>query len=101
MRVIAYSVLKKFGEKHADARLPLNGWYRQVKKTNWKTPQDVKRYDPKVSITGDNRVVFDICGGNYRLVVYIHYAKGLVLIKFIGTHADYDQIDAKTVQCPV
>lgn len=50
MRVIAYSVLTKFGEKHADARLPLNEWYRQAKKTNWKTPQDVKRYDPKASI---------------------------------------------------
>jgi len=72
-------------------------WYRHVLTTDWKTPADVKRDYRNASILKDGRVVFNIAGNKYRLVVWINYAYQMIYIRFIGTHTQYDKIDAQTV----
>ena len=100
MRVIALSTLKAYWENNQalmDAREPALAWYRHVQKANWSTPADVKRDFRNASILRDGRVVFNIAGNKYRLVVWINYAYRVVYIRFIGTHAQYDAIDAQTI----
>jgi mRNA interferase HigB len=99
MRVIALSTLRRFweGRMHADAREPLSAWYRHALKANWATPADVKREFGTASILRGGRVVFNIGGNKYRLVVWINYPYRVVYVRFIGTHADYDRIDAQKV----
>lgn len=100
MRVIALSTLKAFWEKtpeYRDAEAPTMAWYREVLKADWATPNDVKAKFTHASILKDGRVVFNIAGNKYRLVVWINYSYGVVYIRFIGTHKQYDAIDAQTV----
>ncbi|MCF8254969.1 MAG: type II toxin-antitoxin system HigB family toxin [Bacteroidia bacterium] len=97
MRVIAKKTLREFWEKHNDCEQQLKAWYEEALSAVWKTPIDIKRDYPIASILGDNRVVFNIKGNNYRLIVKINYRFGMVWIRFIGTHADYDAIDAETI----
>ncbi len=100
MRVIALSTLKAFGEQspgYADAVEPLLAWYRHVLKADWASPADIKRDFRNASILKDGRAVFNIAGNKYRLIVWINYAYRVVYIRFIGTHAQYDQIDVQTV----
>lgn len=100
MRVIALSTLKAFWESdssHTDAIQPALAWYRHVLKANWKSPTEVKAYFRNASILKDGRVIFNIAGNKYRIIVWINYAYGVVYIRFIGTHAQYDQIDAQTI----
>lgn len=99
MRVIALSTLKRFckGPAHADAREPLRAWYRHAVKADWRAPADVKRDFSSASILRDGRVVFNIGGNKYRLVVWINYPYRVVYVRFLGTHAQYDRIDAQTV----
>ena len=100
MRIIALSTLKAFWEKdptHVDAREPVLAWYRHALKADWANPQDVKADFGNSSILKDGRVVFNIAGNKYRLVTWINYAYGVVYIRFIGTHAEYDRIDAQTI----
>lgn len=100
MRVIALSTLKAFLEKspgHADAREPVMAWYRQVRAADWVTPADVKQDVGTASILKDGRVVFNIAGNKYRVVVWINYPYRVVYIRFIGTHRAYDRIDAQTI----
>lgn len=97
MRVIAKKILREFWEKHNDAEQQLKTWYKEASKANWSSPNDVKNEYAKASILKNNRVVFNICGNNYRLVVKINYDRGWVFIRFIGTHSDYDQIDAENI----
>jgi mRNA interferase HigB len=99
VRVIALSTLKRFSDDkgHVDAREPLLAWYRHALHSNWRTPIDVKRDFSSASILRDGRVVFNIRGNKYRLVVWINYAYGIIYVRFIGTHQQYDQIDAETV----
>ena len=100
MRIIAVSTLKVFWEenpKYSDAADSALAWYRHVLTTDWKTPADVKRDYRNASILKDGRVVFNIAGNKYRLVVRINYAYQVIYIRFIGTHAQYDKIDAQTV----
>jgi mRNA interferase HigB len=100
VRIIALSTLKAFLNRsptHADAREPLMAWYRQVKAADWATPADVKRAIRSASILKDGRVVFNIAGNKYRLVVWINYPYWVVYIRFIGTHRQYDMIDAQKV----
>lgn len=100
MRVLALSALKRFWEGkagHADAREPLLAWYRHVLKADWSGPADVKRDFGRASILRDGRVVFDIAGNRYRLVVWINFAYRVVYVRFIGTHAEYDKIDAQSI----
>ncbi len=75
----------------------LKAWYYEAKQAQWHAPTDVKAQYPKASIVGNNRVVFNISGNRYRLVVEFHYASGIGYIRFIGTHAEYDKIDVETI----
>jgi mRNA interferase HigB len=99
MRVIAKSTLKKFWEQrdYSDARGPLESWYEEAVKADWKSPQIVKAQYRNASICGNNRVVFNIGGNKYRLVVEIQYQAGIAWVKFIGTHAEYDKIEVENV----
>lgn len=99
MKVIAVGTLRDFWRKHADAEHPLKAWYDEARKAEWKTPADIKANYGSASFIANNRVIFNIKGNTYRLVVAIYYkGSGIVFIKFIGTHAEYDKIDAETVE---
>lgn len=95
MRIISKKRLRQFWERHADAEEPLLAWYREVVKEDWDTPVKVKEKYRNASIIGGNRVVFNIKGNNYRLVVKINYPGRIVYIRFVGTHAEYDAVDVK------
>lgn len=97
MRVIARSTLRTFWERHPDAEQPLRAWYSEADKAEWRTPAVIKRDYRSASIVGGNRVVFNICGNKYRLVVKVLYAFGVAYIRFIGKHSDYDKIDVETI----
>jgi mRNA interferase HigB len=97
MRIIAKRALREFWESHQDAKEPLQAWYREVEKEDWDTPAKVKSKYRTASIIGDNRVVFNIKGNDYRLVVKINYAYRVLYIRFVGTHAEYDGINAEEV----
>jgi mRNA interferase HigB len=100
VRIIALSTVKAFLNRspaYTDAREPLMAWFRQVKGADWATPADVKRAIRSVSILRDGRAVFNIAGNKYRIVVWINYPYRVVYIRFIGTHHQYDAIDAQTV----
>jgi mRNA interferase HigB len=98
MRVIAVRSLREFWQRHPDAERPLRAWYDEVTRANWQTPADVKAQFGNASILGRHRVVFNIKGNAYRLVTALAYNTGIVFVKFIGTHAEYDRIDAETVE---
>lgn len=99
MRVIAKSTLVRFWETpgHEDAKAPLESWHDTVSKATWKTPQAVKDQFGNASICGNNRVVFNIGGNKYRLVVEFQYRAGIAWVKFVGTHKRYDEIDVETI----
>ena len=99
MRIIALSTLKSFWEAPAygDAREPLLAWYRFVLNANWASPADIKADLRSASILQDGRVIFNVAGNKYRLVVWINYPYRVVYIRFIGTHAQYDAIDPQTI----
>lgn len=97
MRVIAKKVLREFWEKHADAEQPLKTWFKEASLANWKSPAEIKLAYVKASILKDSRVVFNICGNKYRLITKVEYNRGWVFIRFIGTHSEYDMIDANMI----
>lgn len=99
MRVIALSTLKAFWEKpeYADAKEPLLAWHRFTLNADWASPAAVKADLRNASILRDGRVIFNIAGNRYRLVVWINYPYRVVYIRFLGTHARYDDIDAQTI----
>ena len=97
MRVIAKSTLREFWKKHADSEQQLKSWFRETEKTSWETINDLKKDYPKASILKDNRIVFDIKGNNYRLIVKFNFEYQICWIRFIGTHAEYDKIDANNI----
>ena len=98
MQVIALRTLKQFWAIHAQAETPLRTWYAHVSRAVWSGPQDVKNdYGATVDFVGDNRIIFDIAGNRYRLIVHVAYTYKRVLVKFIGTHSAYDRIDPETV----
>ncbi|PIW09396.1 MAG: addiction module toxin RelE [Comamonadaceae bacterium CG_4_9_14_0_8_um_filter_60_18] len=99
MRVIAKSSLVKFWSQpaHADAKSALQSWHDEALKASWQTPQNIKDHYSSASICGNNRVVFNIAGNKYRLVVEMQYQAGIAWVKFIGTHAQYDQINVESV----
>ena len=101
MRVIARKTLREFWEstaEFADAKGPLEAWYAEAVAAKWLTPAQIKDQYRNASILGNSRVVFNIGGNKYRLVVEIHYKAdpGIVFVRFVGTHAEYDKIDAET-----
>ena len=99
MRVIAKRTIKTFWEKPGceDAHAPLEAWHDITIKALWQSPQDIKNQFGNASICGNNRVVFNIGGNKYRLVAEIQYRVGIVWVKFIGTHAEYDKINVETI----
>lgn len=97
MHVIKKKMLVEFGGGHAEAKIPLNAWFREAKVAVWKTPQEIKQRYRSADILPENRVVFNVGGNKYRLVVKIAYVPGLVYVRFMGTHAEYDKINAGTI----
>ena len=97
MRVIAKRSLQMFCEREPHAKEALLAWYAEALDAQWKTPADVKAKYGNASILKEGRVVFNICGNDYRLVVWINFAFFTVYVRFIGTHAEYDDINAQTI----
>jgi mRNA interferase HigB len=97
MRVIARRTLRNFYEKHADSKAPLEAWFHEMLSSQLAGPKDIKLKYPSSDILPGNRVVFNIKGNHYRLIVKIHYNTGIIYVRFIGTHADYDKVDATTI----
>ena len=97
MRVIARKILREFWVKHNDSEEPLKIWYKEASKATWNNPSNIKAEYVKASILKNSRVVFNICGNKYRLIVEINYKRQWVFIRFIGTHKDYDNIDANKI----
>jgi mRNA interferase HigB len=95
--MIARSTLREFCAAHEDAKTALEAWFHEAAAANWAGPADIKHRYPSADVLPGNRMVFNIKGNSYRLVVKIHYNTGIVFIRFIGTHADYDKIDATTI----
>ena len=98
MRVVAKRTLRGFWRDHADSEQPLRAWHDEARAASWDRPSDVKAKYPSASIIANNQVVFNIKGNTYRLVVAFNYRHETGWIKFIGTHAEYDKIDAATVE---
>lgn len=98
MRIIAVNCLRTFWEKHLDSEQHLKSWADEVKKANWSQPADIKNQYRNASILKNRRVVFNIKGNDYRLVVSVAYLYQAVYVKFIGTHQEYDAIDAETIE---
>jgi mRNA interferase HigB len=97
MRIINAGKLKTFGERHRDATERAWAWFYDVQAAEWKKPIDIKKEHSTADVLADNRVVFNIKGNRYRIVVRINYEKQLVEIRFAGAHAEYDHIDASTI----
>ena len=97
MRIIARRTLRDFWERHSDSEQPLKAWFAEVQAASWRSPQEIKRRYRHASFVGDNRVIFNIRGNKYRLVVQINYEFGIAYIKFVGTHSEYDRIDAERI----
>jgi len=96
-RIIAKKTLREFWEKHADSEQYLKTWYETTKNSKWYSPSEVKETYINASILKDRRVVFNIKGNSYRLIVKFNYVRQWAFIRFIGTHAAYDKIDADTI----
>jgi mRNA interferase HigB len=97
MRIISRKRLRDFWIQHPDVQSSLEAWYADVKQAQWKTPADIKNVYRNASIVANNRAIFNIKGNKYRLVVAVQYEYGIVYIRFIGTHPEYDKIDAATI----
>lgn len=99
MHVITKGALQAYWQRpgREDSEEPLRAWYAEGKRAAWTGPADIKTRYRSASIIGDNRVVFNIGGNKHRLVVHVNYEIGIVLIKFVGSHEEYDAIEAATV----
>lgn len=97
MNVISKRTLVQFYEKYPTVKIALEVWHADVRKSEWENPDQIKRLYASASFLHDNRVVFNIKGNEYRLIVHIDYKRKIVRIKFIGTHSEYDKINAKEV----
>jgi mRNA interferase HigB len=97
MRVISRKSLKDFYERHAAAKAPLESWFHEAKAAVWPTPQAIAARYPSADFLPGNRVVFNIAGNHFRLIAKIHYNTGIIFIRFIGTHGEYDKVDAMAI----
>lgn len=97
MRIISKKILREFWEKHSDSQQQLTSWFRETNSAGWKSPRDIKKEYPSASFLENNRVVFNIKGNKYRLIVRINYDYQMIWIRFVGTHAQYDKIDATKI----
>ena len=97
MRIIAHRTIVEYGKQHANAKMPLDSWYRLVKAAKWNDFQDIKNTFNSAENVGNKRYVFNIKGNDYRLVGKILFAQQIIYIRFIGTHGEYDKIDCSTI----
>jgi len=97
MRVISKRILREFWEVHPDCKEQLKCWYSEAEKAEWQSPDDIRKDYPSASILKSKRVIFNIKGNSYRLIVRVNYNYGLVWIRFIGTHEEYNSINAKEI----
>lgn len=97
MHIISRKPLREFSEKHPRAKTPLDAWFSEVSRARWTSFADVRATCGSADVVAGNRVIFDIGGNKYRLVVKIAYKCGKIFVRFVGTHAEYDRIDAKTI----
>ncbi len=97
MHIISRKALREFSVRHPQARHPLDHWFKLASRSEWHTPADIKRLFRSADILTGNRVVFNIGGNDFRLVVKVEYRFQTVFIRFVGTHAEYDRIDATTI----
>ncbi|MGD0088432.1 MAG: type II toxin-antitoxin system HigB family toxin [Planctomycetota bacterium] len=97
MRLIAKRAVREFWEQYPEAMVPLQAWCKEVKRAAWSKAAEVKAKYGSASIVSSDRVVFNICGNKFRLIAKINYRWGLVYVRFIGTHREYDQVDAEAV----
>lgn len=97
MRVFARRTLREFWIQHSDSEGALKAWFSEAEHSNWESPAHIKINYLNASILPDNRVVFNVKGNSYRLIVKINYDYGQVFIRFAGTHAEYDKVDATTI----
>lgn len=97
MRIIALSALREFWRIHPDAEIPLRAWYADASRADWRRPADINAAYRSANFIANNRVVFNVKGNDYRLVVAAHYNRGMMFVRFVGTHRDYDRIDAATI----
>ena len=99
MRIVALRTLREFWKnpKYEDSEQSLRAWYAEAKKANWQNPNEIKDQFKNASVVGNDRVVFNIKGNEYRLIVAIKYEFQIVFVRFIGTHKAYDKVDAKTI----
>jgi len=97
LRVISRKTLVQFWTQHSDAEQPLKAWFKEAEQARWSSPNALKQYYPTASILSSNRIVFNIKGNKYRLITMINFDYGQVFIRFVGTHAEYDKIDATKI----
>lgn len=97
MRILSRSTLREFWQSHPDAEEALKAWYYEASHARWQSPADIKSVHRNASILRGDRVVFNIKGNKYRLIVTIRYDIGIIFIRFIGTHTEYDKINAETI----
>jgi len=97
MRIISKKTLREFWKIHSDAEQPLKAWHAKAKLAEWKTFNDIKNDYRNASFVTNNRMIFNIKGNTYRLVVAINYDFGIIYIRFVGNHKDYDKIDTTTI----
>lgn len=97
MRVIAKKTLRDFWNQHTDCEQQLKSWFQEAEKAQWKTSNQVQSEYPNARVIENRRVIFNIKGNNYRLIIKVNYKYGMIWIRFIGTHAEYDNIDPKTI----
>jgi len=97
MKIISVSTLRNFWERYPDAEQPLKAWVDEARHASWQTPAEIKNQYRNASFVKNNRVVFNIKGNDYRLIVSVFYPAGWIYIKFVGTHKQYEQVDANTV----
>jgi len=91
MKVVGRDLLRAFGDKHTDARKWISGWLAEVELATWQTPHQLKDMYPTASILGDGLVIFNVKGNRYRLETRIAYGTGIVVVRWLGTHAEYDK----------
>jgi mRNA interferase HigB len=97
MRIISVKALREFWARHPDAEQPLKAWFAEARSASWTQPAEIKDKYGSASILRDGRVVFDIGGNRYRVIAWINYDFFTIYIRFVGTHEEYDQIDAQSI----
>lgn len=97
LRIISKKILRDFWETHADSEQQLKSWFHETCNAEWKNPNEIKKEYPSASILNNDRIVFNIKGNKYRLIIRINYDYHMVWIRFIGTHSEYDKINANEI----